>query len=567
MTRDNLFSLLEKEFDINHCMEVLTAIWENDRWIDFKAFEKTADYCENIMKESGLSEVERLSLSADGTTLYGDWPMPQAWDAYSAALTIADTGEKLADYMDTPTSLAMYSAPTQKGGISAQVVDADILGDLNEAELSDYKGKIFLTSKKANEVAALAIKAGAAGIVTDFVPLYPGVRDNPMDLKGHSRWESDFCFPKNDTGLFAFSLSPENGLLLRDRMKEGAVVLSAEVNTAFRDGEAYVVSGAIPGETMEEVLAYGHLYEPGALDNASGCALILELARCLKRCIDKGVLPKPKRTLRFVVGWECVGSTAWIVAHPKRQQNTFSGIVADMVGSEAIDNTYLRIWHNPLSNYGFADALISELLTEQRRFLNLEYPAEQRPFSLGSDNILGDPSWDIPTVALITEPALSYHSSMDRPERIDPSILARCAILTGSYMWECSEMSQEECQRLNDKAKKTLEETEKGCKLLQELAEQKLAEKESAPKESPIPKRLVQGCLTLQNNAKINNAPWKPAWNSELNMPLFLMDGRRSVEQVIRLSAIEAGEADLDEYREKMTAYFQFLAEHGYLES
>ena len=547
----HFFTFLRDEFDTKNCMEILNTLWENDRWFDFKAFEKTAHYCADVMKKIGLAEVEMLPLKADGETIYGDWHMPQAWDANAATLTFAD-GWVLADYLQVPTSLVMYSAPTPPGGVRAQVVDAD-----NISDGADLKGKIFLTSRCANEVVPLAQKAGAIGIISDLIPLYENVRENPMDLQGHSRWENTFCAPKNETGLFAFNLSPENGKLLREKMQDGDVILHASVDTKFYDGVNYVVSGAILGETDEEVLAYGHLYEPGAMDNASGCAVLLAFADCINRCIAEGKLPKPKRTLRFAMGWECVGSTAWLLADPQRQRSTIAGLVADMVGTEAIDNTFLRIWHNPMANYGFTDALIEELLPAHRKYLGDNYPAEHVEFRPGTDNIIADPYWEIPTIAFVSEPALSYHSSMDTPDRIDPAILTRCAVLIGTFMWELTQITCEEKERLDKLALDNL------CETNQKLFQ--LVGNPDQLKTEKIPKRLIPGCLTGAAKPDADYSKWSLIWSTVLHLPLFWADGKRDLEQIIQLAAAELGRTDIGAYRAEMMEYFNFLAENGYV--
>ena len=46
----------------------------------------------------------------------------------------------------------------------------------------------------------------------------------------------------------------------------------------------------------------------GADDSASGCAVMLEAARVLKKLIDEGKLPMPERSLRWLFMSECYGS-------------------------------------------------------------------------------------------------------------------------------------------------------------------------------------------------------------------------------------------------------------------
>ena len=570
MDYSELFSILNDIFNSDSALENLEKIWQNDRWFRFSSFEKTADFCENQMKKSGLSQVERLSLTADGKTSYGDWVLPRAWDVNHAMLNIDGEDITLADYTRDPCSLVMYSAPTPKEGVTGEVLFAD---QASEMEAKDLQGKFLFTSGPAKELVSFASENNVLGIITDFFPLYPGVRDHKEQMNGISRWENNFTLPVNETGLFAFSLSPENGGLLREKMKKEKVILTATVDSSFYDGVSSVISGMIPGKSPEkeknEVLIYGHLYEPGALDNASGCGMILELARCLTAAIHSGILPAPERNIRFVIGWECVGSIAWLLAHPEQQKKIFCGLVADMVGTQEIDNTHLCIWHNPYSNYSFTDELINDIITNQSDVGKDPFPWENKPFSIGTDNILADPYWDIPTVAMITEPALSYHSSMDTPDRIDPKILKRSGVIAGTYLLTAANLTPEKATAYLDKAKENLNQLasqkselihffhEEVSQIIdrsvfdnRENHEQKTEEQtyfSNLKDEEPclrkaarlIPTRLVPGCLTFEGRPELADAPWQPAWNDHLHMPLFWTDGKRNLYQIAKLCAAE----------------------------
>lgn len=73
-----------------------------------------------------------------------------------------------------------------------------------------------------------------------------------------------------DELIWGFVLTRRQGLWLRELIrKEGKVKLHARVDAHFYDGKIPVVTGLIPGKTEEEVLVNGHLYEAGAIDNAS----------------------------------------------------------------------------------------------------------------------------------------------------------------------------------------------------------------------------------------------------------------------------------------------------------
>jgi hypothetical protein len=74
------------------------------------------------------------------------------------------------------------------------------------------------------------------------------------------------------------------------------------------DGVMENVVGSIEGGALasEEFLCMAHLdhYRPGAMDNASGCSVLLEAANVLSRLVKDGGLPRPRRSIRFLFGAE-----------------------------------------------------------------------------------------------------------------------------------------------------------------------------------------------------------------------------------------------------------------------
>lgn len=292
----------------------------------------------------------------------------------------------------------------------------------------------------------------------------------------------------------------------------------------------------------------------------------------MAKAVRDGALARPARSIRFVLGWECGGSAAYFSAYPQVRDRTLCGIVTDMVGTEAIDRAHLCVWHNPLSNLSFADALIAGIIRAHRRHTGEDYHWEEKPFSVGTDNMLGDPMWGMPTVAMITEPALSYHSSKDRPDRIDPAILHRNGVLAGAYLYTAAGLTAGELADWAAKARRYLPEVSDS--LRREFL--RFLGGTDAPEETPVqpfpsdeaaarvPLRMVLGCLTFAGREDLKDSVWQPAWNDRLNLPLFWADGRRSLWQIAVLSAVEAGE-NIESHWPFIKDYFSFLAEHGYI--
>jgi hypothetical protein len=600
---ENLFKALETEFDKDRALGFVKGIWENDRWFRTPSFVKTARYCAALMREMGLADIEMLPVKADGRTPYGDWVLPRAWNARSASLKLIGKPPGpdvvLCDYQLNPCSLIMYSAPHPLVETAAVLVD-----DPTRLPDVSLEGKIIVTRRIARELVPIAVKYGAIGIASDYIPLYPGIRDTREQMAGFHRWDNDFIVPTDTHGLFGFSLDPAGGSLLRSLLKEGPVRLAAEVDTLIYEGESYTVSGAIPGQEADagELVAFGHLYEPGANDNASGCAVLLELARCIQAGLRKGKIPAPRRTIRFVFGHECVGSMAYVSSHPERIGKTHFALVADMVGTEKIDKARLGLYHNPIASWSCLDALAPEIVNAYQRRRGTVFEWDEKVYG-GGDSHLADPCFKMSSVMYMAVPALSYHSSMDIPDRIEPDILMRNGILMGTLLLFCAGLGPGEAPWLREKILEDIKlrrQHEAGHrKGLWDIARSRaLAEPEELPpvfRQLPegvseaeaaiVPVRLVKGSLTFAAKPIFLDQPWPPAPEKPLNVPtfwggnvlgtaLFWADGKRNLWQIAVLSWLEGDSGSspensqvrgMAEHFHFLKRYFTFLSENGYM--
>ena len=57
----------------------------------------------------------------------------------------------------------------------------------------------------------------------------------------------------------------------------------------------------------EEIWAFAHSAEPGAIDNAAGVAVCVEVAEVIEHLIGAGAIQRPRRTIRLLHGYECYG--------------------------------------------------------------------------------------------------------------------------------------------------------------------------------------------------------------------------------------------------------------------
>ena len=586
-----LFPILDKYFNADRCLEKVTKIWETDHLISYDRFEETAQYCANSMEASGLVQIEKLPLRADGNTCYNDWKIPKAWKVHHATLCYSD-GEVIADYNRIPCSLSMYS-PSTPGPVAADVVD--VCGWEQFPDDGTLHGKILLTDRKASAALPEAWKAGAIGVLSCSMTLYPGIRTKE-DIYDTVLWET---LGKQDSNnpVFAFKLTPWQADRMRRQLEAGPVRVIADIQTEFYDGVKYTVSGLLEGTEpdLPEVFAYGHLYEPGANDNASGSGALLELAQCFREAIDAGALPRPKRSIRFAMGEECGGSMGYTAAHPDR--NMLCGGVFDMVGTEGIDRARLSLRYDPMANLSFADAALDISVRLHGAFKGECYDFERHPFkkSIGTDNIIADPCFGAPSIALVAAPATSYHSSMDTPDRIEMNILKRNALILGVYLYGLAHGDKATCQMLEGELRQQTqaeltsqlhprkqqhirESLQRALHSLTRICPELPYGKpvEEVPEIPPyaaeaghrIPHRLVRGPLTLALHPELSAPRWKPAWNPTLNIPLFWADGKRNLWQVAYQTACELDEVTDEQLQQKYEDtldYFNFLAELGYI--
>ncbi len=206
---------------------------------------------------------------------------------------------RIASWADQPITLAQDSVG---GRAEAELVDVGAGTSAADYAGKAVRGKLVLTSSQPEAAAKLAVtERGAAGIVSwaqNQRSAWWG-EDESLIRWGHlSTWEDP---------TFAFMVSPAQARAWQARLAKGeAVRLRAEVKAGRTPGAYLIPTAVIPGkDRSKEILFSCHLDHPspGANDNASGCAGILEIARTFQRLIAEGRLPQPRRTLRFI--WPC----------------------------------------------------------------------------------------------------------------------------------------------------------------------------------------------------------------------------------------------------------------------
>ncbi len=425
-----------------------------------RGFRAAAERVRDRAKEYGLSEVEILELPADGTVFYGTQRSRPAWDVDFAELweqrreggSWVDA-ERVASWEARPIVLAQDSA---SGEAAAELVDVGAGTAEGDYQGKDVRGKLVLTSSQPGAVYKLAVdRLGAAGIVSYAQNQVTGWWKEDENLV---RWGHLDTFPAPRT--FAFMVSLKAARAWQERLAAGQTVrLRASVKAGQHPGAYSIATGVIPGaDRQHEVVLSCHLdhQRPGANDNASGCATILEVGRTLAKLVREGKLAPPRRTLRFVWPPEIEGTTSLLNARPDLAARALAVIHMDMVGGDAeITKAVFHVTRSPKSLPTFVNdvgAAFGRFVNEQSYALaatgEAPYPlvdpegskralqAEFVDFTEGSDHqVWSEGSWRVPAIYLNDWPDRYIHTHADGVANIDPTKLMRAAFIGATSAW------------------------------------------------------------------------------------------------------------------------------------
>lgn len=440
----------------------LEVISGSHRMLGSRGFHAAAEFIAGRLRDYGLEDVEILQFPADGETMFGTQKSRRGWDADSAELwELAQVNDqwtrsvRIGDWSSMPLTLAQGS---ESGDATADLVDVDSGTEESDYAGKDVRGRLVLVSAQPGAVQALAIdRLGAAGIVSYAQNQRTAWSGDDPNLV---RWGHLDSFATTPT--FAFMVSLKQAREWQARLAAGETVrLEAFVRAGRHPSQLEVVTARIQGadpRLAAEEIAFGcHLDHPhpGANDNASGCAAILEVARTYAQLIRTGRLPRPARSLRFIWPPEIEGTTVLLNARPDIAGRIVALVHLDMVGGAPETKAVFHVTRTHASLPTFVNdvgAAFGRFVNEQSLAHasgeDVPYPlvapeggkeallAEMSPASTGSDHaVYVDSSFGIPAVYLNDWPDRYIHTTGDLPARIDPTKLKRAGFIGGAAGW------------------------------------------------------------------------------------------------------------------------------------
>lgn len=403
------------------------------------------DSCVNYVKEnlirSGFSLHERDSKTRNpwSIEILEDSPEWKIWVPHRARLMLRSPEERLLlDFAETPLMLCSNS---YSRNMSSDLVYVRGGSKPSDFEDHDVKGKVVLCDDPPDRAWSHATGRGALGIISSFVQPFNSPERFPDII-------SEGSIPLSDSvRSFGLKVSPKIGRDLQKMAESGPVSIHIEITTSFPSAPIKTVVAEISGRVKpdERILFIAHLdhYKPGANDNASGSATLLEISSSVGNAIRSGAIQPPSRTLTFLWVDEYNGTGFWMKRHKNHLSDVRAVFVLDMVGGDpAKTGGRFRIekmpdpgvlWVRPPdlhSGWGVGqwkeEKLFGSFLNDfmlsvvHGRSSRTGWKTTSNVWEGGSDH---DPFLraGIPAILSWHFPDPFYHSSLDRMENISPA--------------------------------------------------------------------------------------------------------------------------------------------------
>jgi hypothetical protein len=522
-----VYKALAKSFSPSRAMDVVTFMSKGWRLAGNPAFEASqerisrelADAGFRVVASAGDATVAATSMpgrSQVGAQWYEEFALSTpAWQPLSATIAIVDTTDEVRR-SGTPTSetsdvrsfgpsdsrtslssdlrtfgprapdsvvldisrpldsvsLCINSFSTPAGGVRAPLVFVGRGTDASDYANVDVRGAIVLGQADARRLFDMAVRQrGAVGVLSDSAADYTAPDETPDVVQ----WSG---VPYDEKlQAFGFKVSRRLVSLLKTRMASGPVMLKVDIATAFQRHPSRTLVAEIPGRTRpaERVVIVAHVQEPGANDNASGCATLMEIARALAAGVARGTIPPPARTLTFLWGDEISASRQWLRADASRAGSVRHAFSLDMTGEDVTKTggTFLiekqpdpsAVWvrpSDPHTEWGrgavAAETLKGNLLNDVhlavclRRARDTGWVVKANPYEGGSDHSVFLAS-GVPALLDWHFTDRYYHTNLDTPDKTSPAEMANVGIAMGTTAWLLASADADEARAIVDLVK------------------------------------------------------------------------------------------------------------------
>ena len=417
-------------------------------------YHRATDFTADLLRANKLDKVWVERYPLDGETRFMNVTMPLAWEPIGAELRVGSpTGRLLVSYEDAPSCLPWWTPSTPEGGMTLELVDVGTGERVEDYQKQDVRGKAVLirgTTRPSGfgHAATLAMEQGVAGIVTDYL-LYQTApfrtRESLPEPVQLLRMPSN---PQSSRGqalpsAWAMAVNYHAAERLASLARQGTVNIWADIQARTFEGEAQNlfadISGTDKAGQIIQFVAHSTAgTKPGA-NCASGPALMAEMGRVISALISSGRIPRPKRTIRFLINVEGHGTKHYVHNHRGEIERTIAAIALDSVGHDQRKcKSALLYYHSPDSVPSFINDYYVGLMESTPKETQWVFSEGDRipfvnftdlPYTPWSDNHYY-PAFGVPSPLLMSWPDLYFHTDYLTSDNLDPMVFRRCGITT-----------------------------------------------------------------------------------------------------------------------------------------
>lgn len=256
-------------------------------------------------------------------------------------------------------------------------------------------------------------------------------------------------------------ISPHAYERIETRVRSGGARVALRADVTFADRPLRTLIATIVGSAHpdEAVVIPAHVQEPGACDNASGVAAMVEAARASARLVASGRVAAPAKSLAFVFGLEYGQSRVWLERSGRR---AIAAISCDMAGqSRAKTGAILLLERTPdpaltrmlppdehtewaggetsdKKDEASGLSIVARCAIADVAALCDQWETAEHPYEGGSDHdVFLD--HDVPAVLLWHFTDFAYHTSLDRIEHVDAQEMARTSAAILACAWSLAD--------------------------------------------------------------------------------------------------------------------------------
>ena len=202
-------------------------------------------------------------------------------------------------------------------------------------------------------------------------------------------------------------------------------------------------------------------------------ASVVEIGRTLNTLIAEGRLPRPKRTIRFLIGPEFSGTGPWVKANTALMEKTLCNINLDMVGLRLSQSqSFMCMMRTTFGNPHYLNDVmenyyrfVGEGNRERIQNRSTAYPVLNRivaptgadePFyysiethyGASDHEVFNDWGVQVPGIMMITWPDRWYHTSGDHVDKTDPTQLKRVVAIGAAAAYTIASADDEMAVRI-----------------------------------------------------------------------------------------------------------------------